>query len=156
LTYKLPAWTRSERKRLVSHPRYYFFDPGVTNSLAHTLSDHLNPKILGRRFEQFVICQLTACIHYKKLDYQLYYWRTRHGAEVDVLICRGNSILHAIEIKSSQYIAKENLTGLNSFIHENPKVLAYVLGVNQNRRQLENGVTILNWNEFFLEELLKT
>ena len=98
----------------------YFFDTGVTNALAHTLSDHLNPHISGRRFEQFVICQIIAFIHYKRLDYQLYYWRTNHGAEVDLLICRGNNILYAIEIKSSQNIAKESLSGLNSFINDNP------------------------------------
>ena len=86
----------------------------------------------------------------------MYYWRTNHGAEVDALICRGNSILYAIEIKSSQNIAKEDLTGLNSFINDHPKVPVYVLGANQNRRQLENGINIRNWNEFVLEELSKT
>jgi len=156
LTVKLPAWTKSVRKRLVSHPRYYFFDAGVTNSLAHTLSDRLNPKIFGRRFEQFVICQIMAFIHYNRSDYQLYYWRTNHGAEVDVLICRGNKIIFALEIKSSQNIVKENLIGLNSFMNDNPDVPVYVLGAQQKRRQLENKVTILNWDEFILEELSKT
>ncbi|MBN2059416.1 MAG: ATP-binding protein [Deltaproteobacteria bacterium] len=156
LSYKLPAWVRSERKRLVSHPRYYFFDTGVTNSLAHTLSDSLNPHVFGRRFEQFVVCQIMAFIHYKRLDYQLYYWRTNHGAEVDLLICQGNRIKYALEIKSSQNIAKESLTSLNSFISDNPDVSVYVLGEKQNQRRLENGATILNWNEFILEELIKT
>ncbi len=81
LAFRLPAWTKSARRRLVSHPRYYFFDTGVTNTLAHTLTDQLNPKIFGHRFEQFVICQLMASIYYKRLDCQLYYWRTNHGAE---------------------------------------------------------------------------
>lgn len=153
LAFKIPAWTRSERKRLVSHPRYYLFDTGVTNSLCHTLSDKLNPKVLGRRFEQFVICQLMAFIHHNRLDYQLYYWRTNHGAEVGVLICRGNKIMYALEIKSSRNIVKEALTGLTSFINDNPDVPVYVLGVQQNRRQLENKVIIMNWNEFLLEEL---
>ena len=153
LSYKLPAWVRSERKRLVSHPRYYFFDAGITNSLAHTLTDSLNPQIYGRRFEQFIICQMIAFIHYKRLDYQLYYWRTNHGAEVDLLVCRGNRILYALEIKSSQNIAKESLSGLNSFMKDNPNVPVYVLGEKQNRRRLENGATILNWNNFILEEL---
>lgn len=54
-----------------------------------------------------------------------------------------------------QNIAKETLTGLNSFINDNPNVPVYVLGEKQKRRQLGNGATILNWNEFILEELLK-
>ena len=153
LAFKLPAWTKSERRRLVLHPRYYFFDTGVTNALAHTLSDQLNPKILGRRFEQFVICQLMAFIHYKKLDLQTYYWRTNHGAEVDVLLCTGNRIICAMEIKSSQNIAKERLAGLKSFMEDNPGVPTYVLGNRQNRRQLQKNITVINWDEFFLEEL---
>ncbi|MDM7918277.1 MAG: ATP-binding protein, partial [Methanosarcina sp.] len=126
LAFKLSAWNKSERRRLVSHPRYYFFDTGVTNALAHTLSEQLNPQIRGRRFEQFVICQLMSYIHYNRLDIQLYYWRTNHGAEVDLLLCKGLHIICAIEIKSSKNIAGENLSGLKSFIEDNPGVPAYV------------------------------
>jgi predicted AAA+ superfamily ATPase len=153
LAFKLPAWTRSERRRLVSHPRYYFFDTGITNELAHTLTDQLNPKILGRRFEQFVICQLMASVYYNRLDCQLYYWRTNHGAEVDVLLTTGNRIICALEIKSSQNIVKEKLAGLKSFIDDNPSVPAFVLGVRQNRRQLQNNITVINWDDFISGEL---
>ncbi len=151
----LPAWTKSERRRLVSHSRYYFFDTGVTNALAHTLTDELNPKVFGRRFEQFVIGQLTAFIHYRRLDLQLYYWRTHHGAEVDVLLCKGNRIICAVEIKSSQNIARENLAGLMSFTADNARVPAYVLGRGQNVRQLKNNITVMNWDNFILERLEK-
>ena len=153
LAFRLSAWTKSERRRLVSHPRFYFFDTGVTNALAHTLTDQLNPKILGRRFEQFVICQLMAFIHYRRLDYQLYYWRTNHGAEVDVLLCTGNRIICALEIKSSQNIAREKLSGLKSFMEDNPGVPAYVLGDKQNRRQLQNNIVVINWDDFILDEM---
>ena len=153
LAFKLPAWTKSERRRLVSHPRYYFFDTGVTNALAHTLTDQLNPKIFGRRFEQFVICQLMASIYYKRLDCQLYYWRTNHGAEVDVLLTTGNRIICALEIKSSQNIVNEKLAGLKSFVDDNPSVPAFVLGVRQNRRQLQNNITVISWDDFISEEL---
>jgi predicted AAA+ superfamily ATPase len=153
LAFRVPAWTKSERRRLVSHPRYYLFDTGVTNALAHTLMDQLNPKVFGRRFEQFVICQLMARIHYKRLDRQLYYWRTNHGAEVDLLLCEGSRIVCALEIKSSQNIAGEQLGGLKSFILDNPGIPAYVLGDRQNRRSLHDNITVINWDEFILEEL---
>jgi len=129
------------------------FDSGVTNALAHTLTDQLNPKILRRRFEQFVICQLMAFIHYRRLDYQLYYWRTNHGAEVDVLLCTGNRIICALEIESSQNIAREKLSGLKSFMEDNPGVPAYVLGDKQNRRQLQNNIVVINWDDFILDEM---
>ena len=116
---------------MVTHPRYYLFDPGITNALSHTLGEQLNPRVRGRRFEQFVITQLLAFIHYNRLDYQLYYWRTNHGSEVDLLICRGRNILCTVEIKSSQNIARETLDGSRSFLKAHPDVPMYVLGHNQ-------------------------
>ncbi len=151
LAVKLSAWRRSARRRLVSNPRYYLFDPGVTNALAHTLTDRIGGRLLGRRFEQFVIGQLTAAIHYQRKDYTLHYWRTNHGAEVDVLLCAGNRIVCALEIKSSRRIAPESLAGLKSFLQDNPGVPAFVLGIRQKRRKLAGGVTVMDWQDFILE-----
>ena len=154
LALKLPAWQRSPRKRLVSHSRYYLFDPGVTNVLAHTLGGELNPAIRGRRFEQFIIAQIFACIQYNRFDYQLFYWRTNHGAEVDLLICQGEKILYAVEIKSSLNITKESLDGVRSFLSDHPDVAPYVLGHNQKPRQLSDSLTLMNWDDFIRQILL--
>lgn len=154
LAYRLSAWTRSGRRRLVAHPRYYLFDTGITNALAHTLGEQLNPVVYGRRFEQFVIGQILSCIQYRRLDYHLYYWRTNHGAEVDLLLCTGDRIRYALEIKSARGIVRENLTGLKSFIQDYPDVPAYVLGNGQRRHKLKEGITVIDWNEFILEELI--
>lgn len=154
LAFKLPAWQRSPRKRLVAHPRYYLFDPGVTNSLAHTFDEPLNQKVRGRRFEQFVITQILAFIHYNRLDYQLFHWRTNHGAEVDLLICQGQRIIYAVEIKSSQNIVKESLHGLRSFLSVHPDVPVFVVGHNQKPRKLSDSITLMNWHDFISRELI--
>jgi len=153
LATKLPAWQRSPRKRLVAHPRYYLFDPGITNALAHTLGSALDARTRGRRFEQLVITQIAAAIHYQRLDDQLYYWRTHHGAEVDLLICRGNEILCAVEIKSSRNIVKEALDGVASFRADHPTTPIFVLGEGQTRRLLADNLTVVNWDDFLREEL---
>ena len=153
LATRLSAWTRSARRRLVSHPRYYLFDPGVTNALAHTMSSPMNPQLFGRRFEQFVIGQLTTAIHYRRLDFNLYYWRTNHGAEVDVLLCQGSHIVAALEIKSTRHIAVESSTGLQSFMQDNPDTPVYILGIDQKRRKPSERLTIIDWREF-IQELL--
>ena len=154
LAYKLPAWTRSVRKRFIAHPRYYLFDPGITNALSHTLGEELHPKIKGRRFEQFVISQLIAIIHYKRLDYQLYYWRTNHGSELDLLICQGRRILCGVEIKSSRNIVKESLKGVKSFLSDNPDVPIFVLGQNLGSpRSIADHIMIMNWDDFLTTQL---
>ncbi len=153
LAFRLPAWRKSARKRLVTHPRFYFFDTGVTNALCHTLGEQLNPAVRGRRYEQFVISQIMAEIHYQRLDFQLFYWRTNHGAEVDLLICRGQRILAAAEIKSSRLLGKEPFDGLRSFREENSGVPTFVLGVGQRERLLSDGTTVMSWDRFIEQTL---
>ncbi len=155
LAFKIPAWTKSVRTRLVAHPRYYLFDTGITNALCHTLGGRLNAKVRGRRFEQFLITQILAWIDYHRRDFQLSYWRTNHGAEVDLLICQGQQILAAIEIKSSTTIAGDKLEGLRSFQKHYPDLPAYVLGIDQTNRVLDDGIQVLSWDEFLLTRLGK-
>lgn len=150
---RLPAWHRSIRRRLVAHPRYYLFDMGVTNCLAHTLQSVRNPIIQGRRFEQFVITQVAALVHYGRHDAQLAYWRTKHGAEVDLLLCRGDHVLAAIEIKSTARVLARDMSGLRSFGEEYPAVPCFLVGVEPRRRLRKDGITVLGWREFMDNEL---
>ncbi len=113
----------------------------------------MHPIIRGRRFEQFVINQIAAAISYKKLDLQLFYWRTNHGAEVDILICRGEKVLAAVKIKASPDIVTESLSGLKSYLQEHPETPAYVLGHKQSTRLLRSNILVLNWAEFISDQL---
>ena len=153
LAFRIPPWRISARKRLVAHARYYLFDTGVTNALAHTLGRELNPLVRGRRFEQLVVTQILAAIEYGRLDQELFYWRTNTGAEVDLLVCRGQRILAAIEIKSSRQLGKEPHSGLRSFLSDHPLVPAYVLGVRIRERLLADKVTAMSWDRF-IEDVL--
>lgn len=96
---------------------------------------------------------MTAAVHYNRLDYTLHCWRTNHGAEVDLLVCRGMRILFAVEIKSSRHISKESLSGLRSFMQDNPGVPGHVVGIDQKRRKLADGLTVMDWKDFILEFL---
>lgn len=154
LAFKLPAWKTSSRKRLITHPRYYLFDPGVTNALTHNLNENISARVRGRRFEQFFISQIRAQIEYARLRYQLYYWRTNHGAEVDLLICQGQSILYALEIKSSNIITGAGLSGMKSFLQSNPNVPCFVIGIDQPTRILSEEITIVSWDTFLKEYLV--
>jgi predicted AAA+ superfamily ATPase len=148
IAIKVSGWHKSPRKKMITQPRYYFFDTGITNVLSHTLMGQLNPIVRGRRFEQFMIYQIYAIIHYKRLDYQLYYWRTNNGAEVDLLICQGHDIKYALEIKSSKTIVKEKLRGLKQFIAAHPDVSAYVVGIDQKKRLIDGHISLMNWQDF--------
>jgi len=51
---------------------------------------------------------------------RLYYWRTSHGVEVDLVIETPKK-LWAIEIKASEQIEASQLQSLRSFQEDNPK-----------------------------------
>lgn len=153
LTHHLPAWTRSTRTRLVSHPRYYLFDPGVTNALTHNLSGALDPVVRGRRFEQFVVQQARAAIEYHRVDFQLCYWRTHSGAEVDLLVTCGQRIVAAVEIKGSARHSTAVPSGLRTFLEHHPKVPAFVVCVAQRESLLERGIRCVPWENFLAEML---
>jgi predicted AAA+ superfamily ATPase len=153
LVLRLPAWNRSTRTRLVSHPRYFFFDAGVTNSLTHQLSGKLDPIARGRRFEQFVIQQIRSTIEYHRLDCDLSFWRTHQGIEVDLLVTRGQKLLAAAEIKSTSAVSQAHLHGLKAFLEHHPRTPAFVLCPEGRERLAEDKITVLGWRHFITERL---
>lgn len=153
LVLRLAPWTRSERARMVSHPRYYFFDPGVTNALTHQLSGELDPLVRGRRFEQFVVQQIHNAIAYGRLDCDLAFWRTHGGAEVDVLITRGQKILAAVEIKAVATIGAPHLQGLKAFLEHHPRTRTFLLCPGQRERITQDKIAIMDWQAFITSAL---
>ncbi len=64
---------------------------------------------------------------YREFDWKFNFWRTSHGAEVDLLISRGASILYAVECKSTPHVSMSDLTGFKSFHVKYPNVPCYVV-----------------------------
>ena len=123
----LPPYLKSIRKRMSHSPKFYFFDNGVTRSILGTLQDENNSIQQGRLFEQWIVQEIVRLNDYHTLDWKLNFWRTSNGAEVDLLISRGASILYAVECKSTPHVSMSDLTGLKSFHFEYPDVPCYVV-----------------------------
>jgi predicted AAA+ superfamily ATPase len=58
----LYPYQKSERKRLSRHPKFYFFDMGVTRALTRRLTVPVEPRTpdFGRAFEHFMILETTG------------------------------------------------------------------------------------------------
>ncbi len=118
----LYPYLKSQRKRMSHRPKFYFFDNGVTRALLGTLKDKPNRNEQGRLYEQWIVQEIIRQNEYYQKDWKLSFWRTSHGAEVDLLISRGTNILYAIECKLSTYLSPSDLSGLRSFHESHPKV----------------------------------
>lgn len=86
------------KKRLVKSPKVYIRDSGIMHFLSGIETfDHLmgHPK-KGASWEGFVIEQIIPLLPPNR---QVYFYRTHDGAELDLIIARGNRPVVSIEIK---------------------------------------------------------
>ncbi len=149
IAIRLPVYTRSARKRLVLHPKYYLFDTGVIQSLTGRSSQTIREgtSLFGNLFEHFVILEILRLASYALKDWHFYFWRTAHGAEVDLVIETGND-LWAIEIKTSQQINSNQLQGLQSFKEDYPQAKLICVS-NVSRAYKVGSIPIINWRSLF-------
>lgn len=96
-------------KRLVKSPKIYLTDTGILHHLIGITDFNSltgNP-IIGSSWESFVINQLLSS---KKDRIDLYFYRTHHGAEVDLVFTKGLTVVATAEIKysNSPHLTKGN------------------------------------------------
>lgn len=154
IAFHLEPYIRSRRKRLVEHPKYYMFDIGVINAICGRLEINLKAqtKIYGKLFEHFIILEINRLIHYFEKPWKIYFWRTSHGAEVDLIIEKSKDTIYAVEIKSSEYVASKELTGLKQFAAVYPKAKLFCV-CRTEKPYRQNNISILPWKIFIEEEL---
>ena len=114
LGYRLPVFTRRAKRATTSHPKFYFFDTGVFQSLRPRGPVDRTHEIEGAALEGLVAQHLRAWIAYSDAEYDLFFWRTRGGAEVDFVVY-GPEGMWAIEVKNTPRVRREDLRSLRSF-----------------------------------------
>lgn len=144
---RLPPWRKSVRKRLTAHPKFYFFDLGVTNSINRRLLAPPDPLLRGRLFEQWIVLETHRLLSYKQSEERLFFWRTNTGAEVDLLIEKQGKIVAACEIKSSQNVSGADLSGLRAFRDDYPKTKLFVISNVPNVYEIDS-IQVLPWQEY--------
>lgn len=144
---RLDAWRKSPRARLVTHPRFYLFDTGVTNALNRRLTARPDPVLHGRLFEQWIVLEVARAIDYAGSEARAYYWRTHMGAEVDLVVEKHGRLVLAVEIKSGKRVAGADLSGLRSFGTAHPKVPRLVVSQVPEEYRLED-VAVLPYRSF--------
>jgi uncharacterized protein len=144
-----PFRKKIKRDLIAATPKFYLFDVGVANYLAKQSPTALSGSNAGRSFEHYILMELIAYkgLHRKRFD--IYYWRTKSGLEVDFVL--GQATV-AIEIKISEQVHQQDLRGLIAFCEEHPKTNAIVVSQDKRPRQLKINeklnIHILPWQVF--------
>lgn len=131
--YRIPAYTKVMKRRLVQAPRFYYFDVGVANYLLHRKMLVRGTPEYGHAFEHFVIQEIYAWLHYTHSEEKLTYWRTYTGMEVDAVI--GDARV-AIEIKSVEEVQTRHLKGLKAFGEEHPQSRRIIVSLDRLNRRM--------------------
>lgn len=131
--YRIPAYTKTMRRRLVQAPRFYYFDVGVVNYLLHRKSLERGTTEYGHAFEHLVIQEIVAYLNYSHSDEKLSYWRTYSGIEVDAVI--GDARI-AIEIKSVDEVQARHLKGLKAFAEDYPASRRIIVSLDPFNRHM--------------------
>lgn len=105
---RLPAWSANRTKQLVRSPKLYWGDTG----LALHLTGEDKPG--GEYLENLVLNDLLAWRDSRIDRAEVYYWRTRAGEEVDLVVEAGGQLL-PIEIKSASRLRLSDTKSLRSF-----------------------------------------
>lgn len=142
LGYMIPAYEKVMQRRLIKAPKFYLFDIGIVNGLCNRYGLQLGSADFGHAFEHFVIQEIVAWLGYSNSEYQLNYWRTASGYEVDAVIrdIKGN-IVTAIEMKSVEEVQSRHLRGLKALGEEHPDARLFVASLDA-RPRLFHGVEV--------------
>ncbi len=100
LLRRLRPWSGNVGKRLIKSPKVYLRDSGILHGLLEleSLDDLLGHPVCGPSYEGHCIENLVLAAGPRRTSY---YYRTRAGAEIDLLLEKGGRPDIAIEIKRS-------------------------------------------------------
>jgi len=141
--FLLPAWTASRKRKAIAKGKFYFFDTGVTHTLAGTKTLDRNSNLYGKSFEQFIGMEIRAFLNYRRKGAELSYWRSTHGYEVDFLIRQEI----AVEVKASKKITKRDFKGLKA-LKEEGVFKKYILVSQDPINTSDGNVSTVYWKKF--------
>lgn len=140
----IPAWDRSAAKQLVKHPKGFLRDSGLLHRLlriqdADMLTTH---PVVGKSWEGMVVETLLRGFENAGIDVKPYHYRTRGGAEIDLILEGqfGKANILPIEIKQTQQSDKRALRSLADFITANDCPLGLIINNDERPRWLDERI----------------
>ena len=139
--YRIPVFIRRAKRRIVKHPKFYFFDVGVYRAIRPMGPLDAPEEAEGIVFESLFLQELRALNDYYGLGYKIYYWRTSNGLEVDFVLY-GKRGIKAFEIKRRGKVSSTMLSGLKAFLEDYPESRAFFI-YGGKRRLYKDRIEIL-------------
>ena len=153
LILTLPPYFANISKRLVKAPKLIFRDTGLLHRLwgLNSIEELSGHPMLGNSWENFALLQV---INAAGKNFDVSYYRTHDGAELDLVLTRGMEPSYAVEIKysSSPSISKGNTMAFRTLkAHGN-----FVISPNGSEYKLTESISTCGLKEFIVNYMDKT
>lgn len=115
LSRELPAWSRNPLGKVTRHTKVFVCDTGLVASLHGVTADALAQPIApmrGQLVETFVHNELVKQRTWSDSEVNLYHWRDRGGAEVDLVVETVDGRVFGIECKSALSVTADDFRWL--------------------------------------------
>jgi len=125
----IPSYERSVSKSVVKMPKGNFRDCGLANFIQgiNRRDQLINYPNVGAAFEAFIFEEIIKGIQSTNLvNWNYYYFRTRNGAEID-LVLEGPFGTLPIEIKFGSTIKQRQIQTIKNFVYKNNLPLGIVI-----------------------------
>ncbi len=138
----IPSYENSKTKSVVKMPKGIIRDSGINHYLSGITNREqlLRSPQLGHNFESFIIEEIIKGIQATKVSrWDYYYYRTRNGAEVN-LILEGSFGLLPIEIKFGTQTKRKQLISLQQFIKQHELPFGMIINNSNEIRLLSDKI----------------
>ena len=144
---RIPAWSGSPRRALLSTPRFVLFDIGVCHAASGVRP---GPDVVradpGRRFEQWVMLELWRRLQYLGAG-RLSFYRTRGGREIDVILERPEGDVVPLEVKWTARPVPQDARHVEAFVREQAAAReGFVVCRCPRPMRLSEHVTAIPWS----------
>ncbi len=145
LSYRLPVFSKRAKRRLVTHPKFFFFDAGVFRALRPKGPLDIESEFDGAALETLFFQHYRALGEFCQWDQKPFYWKTANKIEVD-FVSYGEEGLFAFEIKKSAMTRDEDLNSLRIFKQDYPMAKCFLLNFSQDHFVRDN-IQVMNFEK---------
>jgi predicted AAA+ superfamily ATPase len=139
-----PYVGKTGRQSITSAAKFYLCDVGVAGYLCGRMLKETRGEAFGRAFEHFILMELWAHRAYTEKEYEVRFWRTKSGYEVDFILGDGEV---AVEVKGTSRVDGNDLKAVKAFVAEQSPRQCIVV-CNEDRPRQHEHITLLPWREF--------
>ena len=139
-----PFKRRQNRQVIIRAAKFYLFDVGVAGAITKRSIEEERGESFGKAFEHFIFMEIVAHDSYNELGYEINFWRTKSGLEVDFVLGGGEV---AIEVKGATYLEKRDLRPLIAFVEEYSPRKAFVV-CNEREERVHGKIRIMPYRAF--------